>query len=111
MIQSWFPADATAEELEDRAWRHAVAWDLKWGRPGASASVPMDRLVVNLLRHIYTDYDDDQSFDRFSQACDAIARRYPWLAEECAHQIGQRATEEEAGWDWDAFGKRRRGGF
>jgi hypothetical protein len=42
------------------------------------------RLVVNMLRHEYTDYDADQSAPGHRAACEAIAARYPWLADECA---------------------------
>lgn len=55
------------------------------------------RLVVNMLRHEYTDYDADQCASRHRGACEAIAARYPWLAAECARQIADRdAAERES---------------
>jgi len=36
-----------------------------------------DRLVVNMARHEFTDYDEDQNTERFSEACAAIAGALP----------------------------------
>ncbi len=42
-----------------------------------------------------TDYDDDQSSERHRAACEAIAVKYPYLAEECAAQIKRRESSDE----------------
>jgi hypothetical protein len=47
-----------------------------------------------MLRHEFTDYDDDQSMNRFVEACMAIASHYPWLNDECRHQIAKRRKIE-----------------
>jgi hypothetical protein len=57
-------------------------------------NVPVDRLVVNMLRHEHTAYDDNQNQDAHRAACEAIARKYPWLREECERQINRRAQNE-----------------
>ena len=85
---SAFP-DLTREELETRAREHASR---RIGIPEDEV-FNVERLVVNLLRHTATNYDCDQSASRHAASCDAIARRYPWLAEECARQMIRREAE------------------
>ena len=89
---SAFP-DLTREELEQLARKHASK---RIGIPESDV-VNIDRLVVNLLRHTSTNYDCDQSSRRHTASCDAIARRYPWLADECARQMMRR--EDERKWE------------
>ena len=50
----------------------------------------IDRLIVNMLRHEFTDYDQDRSLSRFIEACNAISANYPWLNDECLRQIAKR---------------------
>jgi hypothetical protein len=47
-----------------------------------------------MLRHQYTNYDDDQSTERFIAACQSIAATYDWLATECARQIAWRLKRD-----------------
>jgi hypothetical protein len=54
----------------------------------------IDQLVVNTLRHEYTNYDADQSADRDTAANRAIADRCPWLAAECGRHIERRTTHD-----------------
>lgn len=89
---SAFP-DLTREELETRAREHAAR---RIGIP-ENEVFNVDRLVVNLLRHTATNYDCDQSARRHTASCDAIARKYPWLAEECARQMLRR--KDERAWE------------
>lgn len=53
-----------------------------------------DRLVVNMLRHEFTDYGNHQPFENFDSACSAIAERFPWLRGECARPILHRGAME-----------------
>jgi len=80
------------ERLENRAQRHAddIAMERGWGDTNCS----IDQLVVNMLRHEYTDYDNDQTAARHTAANRAIAARYPWLAAECDRQTERRTAEE-----------------
>lgn len=61
---------------------------------------PVDRLVVNMLRHKYTNYDANPSQENHRIACEAVATRYHWLKPECERQIQARmesvAFEREA---------------
>ncbi|MEO6090523.1 MAG: hypothetical protein ABIQ18_46225 [Umezawaea sp.] len=86
-----------AARLGRAAERHAFELDCDRDRPGTSDDVPTDRLVVNFLRHQCTDYDEDRTQERHRQACEAIARRFSWLAEECERQIERRARSEREG--------------
>lgn len=85
--------DLTRKELEARAREHSAR------RIGLHDNelFNIDRLVVNWLRHTSTNYDCDQTDTRHTAACDAIARRYPWLADECARQMLRR--EDERAWE------------
>jgi hypothetical protein len=94
LTTTWFPKNGNAERLERDAERHAFELDCDRDRIGASDDVPTDRLVVNYLRHQCTDYDEDQTQERHREACEAIAKRFPWLAEECTRQIKCRAAAE-----------------
>src|SRR5690554_4825541 len=92
MIKTWFP-DAGPEQLIRMAERHVHALECARGDFGLS-DAPVERLVVNYLRHQHTDYDTDQTQERHRAACEAIAARYPWLAAECERQIRLRAARE-----------------
>jgi hypothetical protein len=70
------------------ALEHAIEVSVAYGREFDGSLT--DRLVVNMARHRFTDYDEDQSFERFAQACAAIAERYPWLSGECNAQVARR---------------------
>lgn len=91
MIATWFP-DWTVNKLTKTAIAHAA--DLSLAFDHEVSCTPDARLVVNMLRHEYTDYDDDQCAARHSEACDAIAATYPWLADECASQNARRMAED-----------------
>ncbi|WP_017597329.1 hypothetical protein [Nocardiopsis lucentensis] len=110
MITTFFPSDTTRCRLERSAREHALALDLERGSCGDG--VPTERLVVNYLRHECTDYDLDQSGPRHRAACEAIATRFPWLAEECQRQIARRTEADamaEAAWEaWERERKAER---
>lgn len=92
MIRTFFPLALSPTRLEQLAREHAWQLDLEYGRSGSQA--PIDRLVVNYLRHECTDYDLEQSAPRHRAACEAIARTFPWLAEECRRQVDRRAQQD-----------------
>lgn len=92
MIRAEFPA-LSRRQLVRAARDHALDLAVQYEREAPSCDD--HRLVVNLLRHEYTDYDADQSAPRHRAACQAIAARYPWLAAECARQITARETAEQ----------------
>jgi hypothetical protein len=102
VIKTWLPKNVDPARLGCDAERHAFELDCDRDRLGASDDVPTDRLVVNFLRHQHTDYDEDQTQERHRQACEAIARRFSWLAEECERQIERRARSEREGEDMAA---------
>jgi hypothetical protein len=88
------------EKLERVAIDHDLERSLWTGFvPGDS---PMDRLVVNMLRHEFTNYDENQTQEMHREACEAIAARFGWLGYECAKQIARRAEEEELARDVNA---------
>jgi hypothetical protein len=93
MIETWFPS-VRRGGLERLASEHADALAMERGDSPPESDVAVERLMVNYLRHQHTDYDDDQTAQRHRAACEAIARRFPYLAEECARQIDRRAKEE-----------------
>ncbi len=62
-----------------------------------SGWVPVDRYVVNMLRHKFTNYDVSRTAARHRAACEAIAANFEWLSPECARQIERRAQSDEAG--------------
>ncbi|MFI0447002.1 hypothetical protein [Actinomadura sp. 6N118] len=95
MIATWFPTNASYDQLKRLAELHALDVDFAYDRIGASNNVPTDRLIVNYLRHECTDYDEDQTSERHRAACEAIAKRYPCLAEECQRQIKRRHDKDE----------------
>ncbi|RKS08179.1 hypothetical protein DFP74_3873 [Nocardiopsis sp. Huas11] len=95
MIITSFPFDPNRSRLERSAREHARALALERGTFD-DGPVPVDRLVVNYLRHACTDYDRDQSAVRHRAACEAIARTFPWLAQECDRQIARRAQDDAA---------------
>jgi hypothetical protein len=68
-----------------RAMNHALDPDYDYDYD-FDPCVPEERLAANMLRHANTNYDDYRSADRHRAACEAIAQRYPWLAEECQRQ-------------------------
>ncbi|GHD34843.1 hypothetical protein [Nocardiopsis kunsanensis] len=92
MVTTFFPAKPTPARLERLAREHAQLLDLEYG--GDSSRTPLDRLVVNYLRHVCTDYDLDQSSHRHRAACEAIAQAFPRLAQECRRQITRRAEQD-----------------
>jgi len=90
-IKTFFP-DWDRPKLEKIAVRHAIEVNSCYDRdPDYSKT---ERLVVNMLRHEFTDYDNEQSASRFIAACTAIAAHYPWLSDECHHQIAKRRKTE-----------------
>jgi hypothetical protein len=76
--------------------RHAIshADDVALERGHVPSDGPVDRLVVNMLRHEFTSYDATQTMAAHRAACDAIAARYGWLRAECERQIRQRERAE-----------------
>lgn len=94
MIKHNFP-NWTTEKLQNKALEHARALalqreDFLWEPPDN-----IDRLVVNMLRHKYTNYDSNQTIQTHKEACLAIAEKYLWLKEECDRQIRRRQEEED----------------
>lgn len=84
-MNTWFP-DMDQTTLERVAREHAYALEVYDGDP--------DRLAVNYLRHECTDYDYHQTQGQHRAACEAIGKRYPWLAAEAARQVAARAESE-----------------
>lgn len=87
-----FP-DWRRSKLERLAGEHAVDVALHSGR-GVGGDAPVDRLVVNMLRHEFTSYDANPSQENHRLACEAIAARYHWLKPECDRQINARIEAE-----------------
>lgn len=87
--------DVPCEELEKRAQQYHARRNN--GEPAHRGDIP--RIAVNMLRHTATNYDCDQSLARYTAASEAISARYPWLADECARQLRQRANENA--WEED----------
>ncbi|ORA75249.1 hypothetical protein BST28_22135 [Mycolicibacter kumamotonensis] len=80
------------ETLERHAISHAEDVAIERGHiPGDG---PVDRLVVNMLRHEFTTYDETQTVAVHKAACEAIAARYGWLGPECERQVRQREQAE-----------------
>ena len=84
--------DLSRAQLERRALEHAIGMSVACGRPFEASN--SDRLVVNMLRHEFTDYDDDQSALAHKAACDAIKAAYPWLEAECDAQAARRKATD-----------------
>lgn len=76
--------------------RHAIshADDVALERGHVPGDGPVDRLVVNMLRHEFTSYDSAQTVSMHRAACEAIADRYGWLRPECERQIRARERAE-----------------
>ena len=91
MIETWFP-DRSANRPTKTAIAHADDLAVAFDREPSCA--PDSRLVVNMLRHEYIDYDMDQFAERHTEACDAIAAARPWLADECASQKARRMAAD-----------------
>ena len=91
-METFFP-DWHRSRLESVAARHADEISFERGGMGCECG-DIDRLVVNLLRHEFTSYDDDQSAQAHRAACLAIKARFPWLADECERQIARRASDD-----------------
>jgi hypothetical protein len=91
-MKTRFP-DWPRERLEKTAIRHACDVALHYARAEVS-DAPVDQLVVNMLRHEFTSYDESQTLESHGLACEAIAARYPWLADECRRQAEARARRE-----------------
>jgi hypothetical protein len=81
------------ETLEQAAFDQAMAMDIFSGRDFRTSD-SVDRLVVNMLRHEFTDYDNDQRQEHHRLVCLSIKSRYVWLSEECDRQIERRARAE-----------------
>ena len=80
------------KRLEHMAEHRAMLLDESRGY-GYGWTTDTDQLVVNMLRHEYSDYDRDQSQEAHREVCLAIARRFPWLAVECDRQIAKRVAQ------------------
>ena len=110
MITTFFPFGPTPDRLERLGREHALWLDAE--RETDSSQTPPERLTVNYLRHECTDYDLNPSRARHRAACEAIGRRFPWLAQECQRQIDRRAAleaaSEEGRKQWSAEMERRR---
>jgi len=90
--------DWSRQKVEKRAFAHAWELALEYGHDPSEACI--ERLVVNMLRHEFTDYDADQGQEAKRRSCVAIAERFPWLAAECGRQIDQRRCEEAEAARW-----------
>jgi len=86
-LPSW-----SRERLEMTAAAHASVIVAERGWDGPAPAV--ETLTVNMLRHEFTSYDEDQSDRSHAAACRAIAAKYPWLAGECDRQSHRRAARE-----------------
>jgi len=84
------------EDLTALAHRHAEWVAMERGRYGwTPAPGSDDRLIVNMLRHCCTDYEDSEQSAADRAAANAlIADHLPWLAAECREQDARRWTEE-----------------
>jgi hypothetical protein len=96
------------------ALRHAIELDLAYDRPLRDHH-DLDRLVVNMLRHEYSNYDNDQSQNAHRVVCEAIGNQFAWLYQECRRQIERRADNENieaefrtARRQWESVEKARR---
>ncbi|MDH2904575.1 MAG: hypothetical protein PXZ08_11605 [Actinomycetota bacterium] len=83
----------TRERLEQVATNHAIKIAIERGYEIGDA--PVDRLVVNMLRHEFSDYDADPTAPRHAMACRSIAAQFPWLSEECERQVARRTRDEK----------------
>lgn len=92
-----FP-DWDRRRLERAAVDHTI--DLAMARGQVTADFPVGQLVVNMLRHEFTSYDERPTQAAHRAACEAIAGRYPWLAEECHRQVAVRAERERQEREW-----------
>jgi len=90
--------DWSRQKLEETALAHAWELALEFGHDPSEACI--ERLVVNMLRHEFTDYDADQGQEAKRRICGAIAERFPWLAAECGRQIDQRRREDAEAARW-----------
>jgi len=93
MIATRFPR-WSRDGLEKAARRHRPEVDFAYGHEPSDID-NVDRLVVNMLRHGFSDYDQDQSRDAHRFVCQAIKERFAWLADECDRQIERRARAED----------------
>jgi hypothetical protein len=93
-----FP-DSSRRDLERAAMDHSVEVALMRDRSPGEA--PVERLVVNMLRHEFTSYDAAPTQDRHRVVCEAIGERFGWLRAECDRQIQTRARQQAA--DAQAF--------
>jgi hypothetical protein len=96
-IEMAFP-DWPRRKLKRVAEDHAA--DAALSRGHTPGDAPVERLVVNMLRHEFTSYDSSQSQEAHRVVCEAIAARFGWLRPECERQIQARARHEadDAGW-------------
>lgn len=86
------PADLIAVAC-DHAYDIAMdRGDYDWSAPPGSDH----RLVVNMLRHCCTNYEDcGETAEAKTSAHAAIAAALPWLATECHRQSEQRKEDDE----------------
>lgn len=84
----------TRAKLERVAAEHAI--EVALSRDGMPSQAQDDRLVVNMLRHEFTNYDNDPNQEAHRRVCAAIAEQYGWLHAECQRQIHARARQEES---------------
>ena len=92
--------------LERTAVEHTI--ELAMARGQGIGDAPAEQLVVNMLRHEYTSYDDSPTQAAHRAACEAIAARFGWLAGECQRQIAVRELRERQGREWAAAAERHR---
>ncbi|HUZ42331.1 MAG TPA: hypothetical protein VMU68_13190 [Acidimicrobiales bacterium] len=95
MTRTWFPRWSQTR-LEIVARKRAQAIYLARDR-FPSDSHDIDRLVVNMLRHEFSNYDDDQGEEAHRLICRAVTAQYKWLSDECDKQIERRARSERQG--------------
>lgn len=92
-LQTRFPENWSRSRLKREAVDHTASLSDDGYVPADT-----DRLVVNMLRHEYTNYDDHQTAARHREARQVIAVRFPWLADECDRQIRRRVAEDS---EWE----------
>jgi len=96
-LETDFP-DCSRSQMLKLVERHL--FDLELFEYDLTLPANVDRAIVNMLRHEYTNYDYiGQTQEAHREACDLIGDRYPWLRGECRRQVAQRAGNEsiEAG--------------
>jgi len=90
-MRSKFPTNLSQSDLIAKAVDRAIQRAVDFGDYDCDPE-PL-RATVNMLRHEYTDYDADQSPENHRQACEMIAKAFPFLAHEALRQRDQRQAE------------------